>query len=303
MNTHSFRAMDTEWWIGCDTPHLLPGAERLVRQLEARLSRFRRHSALSRLNRERVAVDGVLAAVVRAALRFRTLTGGAFDPTLGAQLAAFGYDRTFAAVGRPGASLPPIRQRPAVGGLRIAVRGNHVALEGSGALDLGGIAKGWTVDCVSEWLMARGGHNILVDGGGDLRGLGGPWDIGVGDDLVVSVRGAGVATSSTLRRRWQTADGSVRHHLIDPHTGAPANGPLDTATVVARDAVTADVLATAVVIDPEGVLPRLPALGARAAVRGRDGRWWTTADWATPLQGERSSSGAAGAAPTSWEND
>jgi len=86
---------------------LLLEAEALVHDLEARLSRFRPDSALSRLNRERAATCPTLAAVTPLALGLRDRTGGAFDPTLGAGLCALGYDRSFARVSFADCSSPP----------------------------------------------------------------------------------------------------------------------------------------------------------------------------------------------------
>lgn len=274
----AFRAMSTSWWIACDRPDLLRAAEARVHATEARLSRFRADSALSRLNRARAVVDPLLAEVTRVALRLRALTEGVFTPTLGARLAALGYDRSF--------DLLPVRRgagREADDSpgepLQVEVEDERVRLRGPGDLDLGGVAKGWTVDHVLEALREGGARFALVDGGGDLRGFGRRWPVGVGDDLVARVEEEAVATSSTRRRRWRGARDEDLHHLLDPRTGAPARSAIDTATVVALDAATADGLATAVVIDPGRVLPLLPRLSARAAVRGCDGRWWTTPDW------------------------
>jgi thiamine biosynthesis lipoprotein len=56
-----------------------------------------------------------------------------------------------------------------------------------------------------------------------------------------------VATSTTLRRRWEV-EGISRHHLIDPQTGLPSETDLTLATVVAADGWMAEVLAKAVVL-------------------------------------------------------
>lgn len=274
LHARTFQAMGTTWWVCCDAPALLAAAEARVRDVEARLSRFRPGSALSRLNRERAAEDAVLAQVTGAALRLEVLTGGAFTPSLGARLEALGYDRSFESIGAP-----PVAASPPAS-LRVHVEGERVRLEGEGALDLGGVAKGWTVDLTLRRLLDGGAHVALVDGGGDLRGAGRPWPIGLGGGLAVDLApGVAAATSSTRRRRWRSAAGVALHHVLDPRTGEPARSTVDTVTVIAGDAATADALATAVLVDPAGVLARLPALGARAAVRDRRRRWWTTPGW------------------------
>lgn len=294
----SFRAMGTAWWIHCDRAQDLASAEALVHALEARLSRFAPDSALSQLNRDRQGSCPVLAAVTRRALELRAGTGGAFDPTLGADLVALGYDRSFERLDRhrrhapasptspasipdtptPQASTPPVSTQPNTARTPTVVQvdAERVTLLGPGHLDLGGIAKGYAVDRVVDHLLERGATSVLVDGGGDLRGAGPSFPIGVGDGLVIGSRLGAVATSSTRKRRWLGPEHQLVHHLIDPATGRSSDGPLDTATVVAPDAATADALATALLVDAERVLPRLLTFGAHALVRARDGRWWTT---------------------------
>lgn len=270
----SFRAMGTEWWIGCDRPELVPEAELLVQDMEARLSRFRADSALSELNRERWAVDPFLAQVATAAVRMQQLTAEAFDPTLGAQLACLGYDRDWEEIDR---SREVASVSQPTGGLMIRVRGHQVRLEGPGHLDLGGIAKGWTIDLVHDDLLRRGATRVLVDGGGDMRGTGG-WMVGVGRDRAVRLDG-GLATSSTRQRTWLGPAGQRFHHLLDPATGTSSASPVVEATVQAADATTADALATALIVAPEATLACLQGLGASAWISDREGREWITPDW------------------------
>lgn len=279
MKSHAFAAMGTTWWLGGDGDH--QAAEALVRDAESRLSRFLPGSALSRLNRDRVVRDNMLARVTEAALGACAMTAGAFDPRLGATLCALGYDRTFERlapqVGAPASkgdtgmeagisTIDPVDNR-----LRVEVDGDTVRLFGAGALDLGGIAKGWTVDRVFERLEG----DVLVDGGGDIRARGAePWSVGVGDDDVIGLTDGAVATSSTLARRWVLPDGRVAHHILDPRTNAPAKTTITVATVLARTAIVADIFATAILVDPERVLPLAARNGARVLVRDAAGRWW-----------------------------
>src|SRR6185436_17010833 len=121
--------------------------------------------------------------------------------------------------------------------------------EGCG-IDLGGIGKGWAVDRLAAML----GTPCLVNGGGDVYAAGTPsdddaWRVGVADpfraerDLVMlRVIDRGVATSSSLKRRWRVGD-AMLHHLIDPRTGGPSNSDAVQVTVVAPTATGADYLA------------------------------------------------------------
>lgn len=275
MIERTFRAMNTEWWVRAygATGRVLDEAEALVRDTEARLSRFRGCSALSTLNRERAATDPLLAAVVRAALEWRDATDAVFDPGVGAALVAAGYDRSFEAV-RDGCAGCADQRRPLV-----LVDGDRVSIDGDGTLDLGGIGKGWAVDLVADHFEAHGVDRYLVDGGGDLRAghtPAAPWPVGVGDGLVAWLGPGAVATSSTAKRRWLTADGAVAHHIIDTAAGLPAFRGVRTAVVAHRWATTADVLATTLVAGGVGSLGAVEAHGADALIEDEAGAWWMT---------------------------
>lgn len=261
---HAFRAMGTQWWVETPDPADGPRAEVLVRAIEARLSRFRPDSVLSILNDRREARDPMLAEVTRLALAVRAATGGAFDPAVGADVIAAGYSVSFDDLPAVVATFAPSRARPDV-----LVDGDRVVLAGDGLLDLGGIAKGYAVDRVAAMLDGA----YLVDGGGDIRVAGpDPWPIGLPGDRTVLLRDGAVATSSSVERRWRTVDGDS-HHIIEPSTGHPARR-VTTAVVVARDATSADALATALIAHAAAAVPGLAVFGAEALVE--EGEWWMT---------------------------
>jgi thiamine biosynthesis lipoprotein len=90
-----------------------------------------------------------------------------------------------------------------------------------------------------------------VNGGGDVFVSGRPpgesaWSVGVADPvnpdrdlMVLAVRDRGVATSSSLKRRWRSGDAFL-HHLIDPRTGRPSTSDAVQVTVVASSTLLAD---------------------------------------------------------------
>ena len=214
------------------------------RRLEARLSRFRLDSELSALNRlGRLEASSDLVRVIEVALEARCRTSGRFDPTVHDALVGIGYDRSFEEVaGRVAIAAPPAR---CGGWVRIDTATGLIELEPGVRLDLGGIAKGYAVDRVSDLLEKAG--PCLVNAGGDLATRRHAWPVGVEtpDGMLTLELGDGaLATSGIDRRRWQTADGEA-HHLIDPARGRPAETDLLRVTVVASNAVEADVLAKA----------------------------------------------------------
>ena len=162
----TFRAMGTNWQIEAAdcSPSVLREAEALVREVEARCSRFLPDSALSRLNRDRHIQDAMLAEITSLALEFRALTRGAFDPAVGDEVLAAGYDRSIELLPERG----PATVRAALGRPGLPVRSDVIEVRGAGYLDLGGIAKGWTVDRVGAFLEEHGAAEHYVDGGGDV---------------------------------------------------------------------------------------------------------------------------------------
>jgi thiamine biosynthesis lipoprotein len=88
------------------------------------------------------------------------------------------------------------------------------------------------------------------------------------------VRGA-VATSSTLHRRWATQDG-IRHHIIDPARGRPAEHDWVMTSVVAHDTATADALATALLADSQRALKALRHVDADALLVSSGGGCFMT---------------------------
>lgn len=272
--THEFWATGTEWWISVETPEQARIAEALVRHAEQKLSRFLPDSSLSALNRCRFTSDRLLVEVVQHAFRWRCLTKGAFDPSMGRHIQALGYDQSFLSLS-PQAPQPVGPPTP----LAIVVQGTQLQLQGEGDIDLGGIAKGFIVDKVIDMLWAQGGRQAVVDGGGDIRVLGGPWPIELESGHVVDISDAALATSSVCKRRWRDTLGDEHHHILDPHRGISVSAGVDVVTVHAKTAMVADVLATALLVETEAICRLLPSFQAAASLRGADGTWWNTSQW------------------------
>ena len=240
MERRTFRAMGTDIELlvdAADAAGALDAAEAEFHRLEAILSRFLPESELSRLNESGAADAGPeLVALTSLSLAARELTGGRFDPTVHDAVVAAGYDRTFDEVAADGPSAPPV----ACGG-GVTVTGRRIELEPGVRLDFGGIGKGWAADRAAELLSAAG--PCLVNAGGDIAVRGGAWPVGVqtaSGSLTVELTTGGLATSGRDRRHWRRG-GRELHHLIDPETGTSAESDLERATVIAGDAVSAEI--------------------------------------------------------------
>ncbi len=237
-----------------------------VAQVHARMSFHEAGSDLSRLHRapvgEWVTIDPHTAAVLRAALAFSARSDGAFDVTVGSALAARGLLPTPAgATPDPGAdwrdvelddASPRVRRRRALW------------------IDLGGIAKGYAVDCAIGSLRAHGIAQACVNAGGDLRLLGAGLHrvaIDTGEYApahcpVLEVEAAAVATSSG---RGIEGDGPHLHGRTRHATGMQAS-----VSVVATQCMAADALTKIVLADGAASAALLRELDATAYLHADD---------------------------------
>lgn len=245
MRQVAFSAMGTEVVATVADDDDARAVAELFEEVESVASRFRPTSELSAVNActvDEVNLSPLLASLLRAADDLRCRTGGLVDAGVGSAVRAWGYDRTFTEV-CDGEQAP----RPVAEGGWWEIGGATLRRSRGTLLDLGGVAKGWTADAAVE-----GGLAAIVSAGGDVRSehpdteveIVDPW--GVTAATVRLGRGA-LATSSTTRRRWKMGARQA-HHLIDPRTGAPADTPVLSATVVAATAVEAEAGAKAVLL-------------------------------------------------------
>jgi thiamine biosynthesis lipoprotein len=264
--------------VADDPAPLLGRAWTRLADLEARWSRFRGDSEISALNAAAgrpVLVSADTVALVSRSVDGWRRTGGLFDPTVHAALVGLGYDRDLPLVqAAPTAAVVRTGPAPGCSGIDVDPVASTVRLPPGVAVDPGGIGKGLAADLVAAELLAAGAAGCLVNVGGDLRAVGEPpteagWVVTVPDPahpseelLRAALPEGGVATSSRLDRRWQVGETEV-HHLIDPATGAPAEGEVVAATVFAARAWEAEVLVKAVTV---GGTSGLDLLAGAAAV-------------------------------------
>ena len=239
----TFHAMGTEIELIVDADDAGPqldAAEREFHRLEALLSRFRDDSELSRLNRDGSIDAGPdLLRVVEFALAARERSNGRFDATVHDAVIGAGYDRSFEHV----AGDSPRSARAARCGGDVHIHGTRIELGAGVRLDLGGIGKGYAAERAAELLAAAGPS--LANAGGDIATRGGAWPVGVETatgTMTLELRGGALATSGRDRRRWRR-NGRELHHIIDPSTGEPAESDLLRVTVVADDAIEAEIAA------------------------------------------------------------
>ena len=246
-----------------------------MEQIEGSLSSWRQNSEISKINRsagiEPVVVSPDLFALIRKSIHFSGLSKGCFDIS-------------WKGLGDLWDLRSPDFQKPvheSVTGRLHLVDYRKILLDNEAGsvllgergmkISLGGIGKGYSVDMAVKSVRSLGVENGIVDAGGDLKAFGRKesgelWTVGIKNPrdekkvmCVIPLSNVAVATSGDYER-YRMINGTRYHHILDPRNGYPARGCMST-TVVARDVLDADALATSVfVMGPDEGLALLEQL-------------------------------------------
>ncbi len=224
-----------------------------VWRLEGMLSVHRPESDCSEVNRHAaqrpVEVSPELFQLLSRCLEYSRKSEGAFDISVGPSMRVWGFHRGAGRLPDEGAVKAALEL---VGHQRIHLNpmARTVRLECEGMeIDLGGIGKGYAVDRVVGILKERGFNRALIAASGSsIYGLGTPpgemngWPIDIQDPrhprrpaATVSLKDASISTSGSYQKSFW-ANGRTYCHILDPHTGYPAQGTLSV-SVIAPDAL------------------------------------------------------------------
>lgn len=269
--------------------------ERELADVDAKISSYRPDSEISRFN---AAADEAVFSpesfeVLQAALEIAGKSGGAFDPTVGPLVEAWG----FGPGGRDGTSgrddlVAAARLKVGFGLIELDNASRRVAKKAPGIhLDLSAIGEGHAIDRLTDFLVSRDFDNVLVELGGEARARGKnaegfSWRIGIERpnlergtvQKIVELgaepagpAGVAIATSGDYRKYYEQ-DGKRRSHLIDPRTARPIEHKLASVSVVADSCRKADAWATALmVLGPEEGLKKAEAENLAALFLVREG--------------------------------
>jgi len=250
----------------------IDAAYREMQRLSDMMNHYDPASVVSAINdaagRAALRVPHELMAVLAMAQAMSRRSDGAFDITV-ASIRGWRFRSDaprMPTAAELAAQLPLVDWR----GLRLDAAARTAFLERPGMrIDLGGIAKLYIVRAGLQVLERSGVARALVNGGGDVAAMGGrerPWRVGVRDPraperlLGVLTLARGFVVTSGDYERGFVHDGRRYHHILDPRTGYPANGPRGVTLVSER-------------------LEDVNGLGVAIMVRGAaEGRRWLSAD-------------------------
>ncbi len=251
---------------GIDAAALGRRLPQILTEVDNRMSTYQAGSELSRLNRnpstEWIEVSPELFSVLQLALEANRITQGAFDITVGPLVNLWGFgpdpvpqdvpDETQIRLALERTGIEKLALDP----VTHSIRKDRADLY----LDLSGIAKGYAVDQVADYLDSIYIQNYLVEVGGEIRASGhnssgADWRIGIekpesGDrkvQRIIRLNRSGMATSGDYRN-FYIRDGKRYAHIIDPRTGRPAEHALNSVSILHETCAMADALATGLLV-------------------------------------------------------
>ena len=230
-----------------------------IARLEAKYSRYRPDSLLSRINaaagETAIELDAETAGLLQFAQRGFEQSGGLFDPSAGVLREVWNF-----ASGRPPDPRDVARVLPRIGWQRVEWSAESIFLPAGMELDFGGFVKEYAADAAAATLRAHGLQHGLVNLGGDIS-LVGPhpdgsaWQLGVRDPRNPAVALAklplthGAMSSSGDYERYLMHQGRRYCHILNPLTGWPVQG-LAGVSVVAPQCLIAGALTTVAMLLP-----------------------------------------------------
>lgn len=228
-------------------------------EVESVLTIFR-DSEVVDLNRraaaEEIVVSPLLFNLLARSAQLHARTDGAFDVTATPLSRVWGFLRRDGRV-PDDAELADALAGVGMTHVRLDLARRSVSYARPGVeVSFGAIGKGYALDRMGDVLRARGAHRALLSAGRSsvlaLGGRGRGWPVDLRPSLATRAAGRlwikdGAVGTSGAGEQFIVADGRRLGHVIDPRTGRPAHGVL-AASVVTRDAASADALSTAFLI-------------------------------------------------------
>ncbi|MGR6432618.1 FAD:protein FMN transferase [Rhizobium sp. PAMB 3174] len=261
--------MGTRWSALFHMPHHFDASEveremaDAVSAVDRQMSTWKPESDINRLNAaptgEWLNMPQEIIEVLAAGLAIGQASGGAFDIGMGDAVTAWGFGPDTA--NETAIRTARIAKRyPAHQALELDIRNGKARKHAAMRFDLNGIAKGYGVDRLAAVAARHGIKAGLFAIDGELVGRGtqpdgSPWTVAVErPDLgqraphsIVELDNAGIATSGDYRH-WVELGGRRLSHTMDPRRGMPLISAPASVTVIARDCMSADAWATAMMV-------------------------------------------------------
>lgn len=233
-----------------------------VKDLEKTLSINENGTLVDEINAEAgikpVKVDDDTYTIIKKGIEYAKLSNGLFDISVGPIVKLWN-------IGLPEAKVPTqeeINEKlPLIGYSDIELNENDktVFLKRPGMMiDLGGIAKGYTADVISNILTEEGVESAIINLGGNVfthgkKVNGSDWNVGIQNpfsdrgDIIGSIKTSNKSiVTSGIYERYIEKDGIKYHHILSPKTGYPYDNEIAGITIISDTSVDGDALSTSV---------------------------------------------------------
>lgn len=249
--------MNTTFFIGIEKngAHWKNTIISFLHYMNQEFSRFRKGNELWQFNNAKknttIRVSPILYDLLIKAEKYRVKTEGRFSPYLLIPLEKHGYHQSFPfqiANNETSTIQYENELQP------LLFKDNYQIVKNTEQkVDLGGIAKGYAVETIANWLQKHTYSKFgIIDGGGDMMVWSHgkkTWKIGVMNPFneekdigSFSIQNGGIATSNIVYRSWLQGN-TKKHHLLDGRNGMPVATNIVQATVVTEHCLDAEVCA------------------------------------------------------------
>lgn len=238
---------------------------RVMKLVEQSLSPFCDSSGVTMINNNVTDVtDTLFRKVFAMSQKVNGASGGVYDPTVAPLVDLWGFGRNKEVPEPTAAQIDSALCRVGIAKCRL-VGARLVKPIPDMIFNFSSITKGYGCDLVGEMLRRNGCDNFLVEIGGEMclcgvNPKGEKWHVMIEAPIVsnsgseklltLPLTNCAVATSGNYRNYRDTHSGVRVGHTISPVTGRPIVSSTLSATVIARDCMTADALATACMAMP-----------------------------------------------------
>ena len=208
---------------------------------------------------KKAAVSGETMELIERSAAISRSTDGTFEPTVYPLMEAWGFPSGNYRIPSDD-ELEKLLENVDVSRIRTDPASGTVSFTSAQtAIDLGGIAKGYTSARLMDLFREYGLVSAKVSLGGNIQVLGKKpdgtrWKIGIEDASgngtlagVIETEDSAVVTSGDYERYFEE-NGVRYHHILDPETGYPARSGLAGVTIISSDGTLADALSTALFV-------------------------------------------------------
>ena len=227
----------------------------LFNVIDMSMSTYNSNSLITKINNnEDVELDNHFKFVFNVSKNIFNKTNGYFDPSIGPLVNSLNF-------GPKNYDIPSVNLKTLVGLDKFNVIENKLNRPLNSFIDFNAIAKGYSVDLISNFLSTNNLTNYIVEVGGEIRSSGinldgnQNWRVGLDtprfDGLqkelykIFNLKNSSMATSGVYRKFKIDSLGNKYAHIIDPKTGYSSTTNILSVTVISENCIEADAFATA----------------------------------------------------------